>query len=128
MQFELTYIDQIFQGHGWDTLDGIGKIFNLFVDSQQLSSFWSGAESMILRTSFPLAHLSGRLHLTIGNRVKVPEKRKTLQAEFTLRGIPDNVEHDTMITWFKSAHSEICNKFMNTFTEDIQTHVWERKS
>ena len=127
-QYELTYIDQIFQGSGWDALDDIGKIFNLFVDSQQLSSFWSGAESMILRTSFPLEHLPGRLHLTIGNRVKVPEKRKTLQAEFTLRGFPENGEHDKMITWFKSAHSEICKTFMNTFTEDIQTQVWERKS
>ncbi len=127
-QYELTYIDQIFQGAGWDTLDSIGKIFNLFVDSQQSDSFWSGAESMILRTSFPVADLNGRLHLTIGNRVKVPEKRNTLQIEFTLRGFPETEEYNAMIKWFKSAHGLICQKFISTFTEDIQTQVWERKS
>ena len=128
LQYELTYIDQLFQGEGWNTLDGIGKIYNLFVDFQQSGSFWSGAESLRLRTSFHLEHLHGRLHLSIGNRVKMPEKQKTLQTEFTLRGFPENVEHDTMIAWFKSAHGEICKKFTSTFSEDIQTQTWERKS
>ena len=127
LQYELTYVDLLFQGAGWDTLDSIGKIYNLFVDSPQLNSFWSGAESLILRTSFPLENLHGRLHLTIRNRLKEPEKRKTLQTEFTLRGFPENAEHNTMISWFQSARGEIREKFTSTFTEHIQTQVWERK-
>ena len=125
-QYELTYIDQLFQGAGWNTLDGIGKIFNLFVDSQQLDSFWSDAESLILRTSFPAQDLHGRLHITISNRLKMPERRPTLQTEFTLRGSSADAEH-AMMPWFDSAHGDIRKKFVSIFTDDIQTQVWGRK-
>ena len=125
-QYELTYINQIFQGAGWDTLEGIGKIYNVFVDSRQSDSFWSGAESLILRTSFPVADLNGRLHLTISNRIKQTGGQQTLQTEFTLHGFPENAEH-SMIAWFKSAHDEICRKFASMFTEYIQLKVWERQ-
>ena len=127
LQYELTYIDQLFHGDGWDTLDDIGKIYNLFVDSRQSDSFWSCAESMILRALFPVQDLHGRLHLTISSRVKMPEQRQTLQTDFTMRGFPENVEYCAMIAWFKAARNQIREKFTSMFTEDIQTQVWERK-
>lgn len=127
LQYELTYIDQLFHGDGWETLDDIGKIYNLFTDFQQSNSFWLGAESMILRTSFPVEDLRGRLHLTISNRVKMPEQRRTLQTDFTMRGFPENAEY-TMITWFKAARDRIREKFSSMFTENIQTQIWGRKS
>ena len=127
LQYELTYIDQLFRGAGWKTLDDIGKIYNLFADSQQSGSFWSHAESMILQTSFPIPDLHGRLHLTISSRVKMPEQRQTLQTDFTVRGFPENAKYDMMITWFKGARDRIREKFSSMFAEDIQIQVWERK-
>lgn len=126
LQYELTYIDQLRQGDGWDTLNEIGNIYNIFVDSQQPDSFWSGVESLIFRTSFTLADLHGRLHLTISNRVKMPEKIQTLQTDFTARGFPENTDCSAII-WFKTAREQIRNKFIDLFTENIQTQVWERK-
>ena len=125
-QYELTYIDQVFQGAGWDTLDNIGKIYNVFVDSQQSNSFWSGAESMFLRTSFAISDLNGRLHLTIRNRIKRVGGQQTLQTDFTMRGFPEDAEY-TMKAWFQLARYRIREKFSSMFTEDIQTRVWERK-
>ncbi len=127
LQYELTYIDQLFRGAGWETLDDIGKIYNLFIHSQQSDSFWSGAESAILRTSFPVEDLHGRLYLTISNRVKMPQQQQTLQTDFTMRGFPENAEY-AMGAWFKSARDRISEKFASIFTEDIQTQVWGRKS
>lgn len=126
LQYELTYIDQLRQGDGWNTLDELSKIYNMFVDFQESDSFWSDAESFSLRTSFTLADLHGRLHLTIRNRVKIPEEIQTLQTDFTVRGFPENVDCST-ITWFKLAREEIRKKFTSLFTEDIQIQVWERK-
>ena len=125
LQYELTYIDQLFHGSGWHSLDDIGKIYN-FIDAQQSDSFWAGAESMILRASFPVEDLFGRLHLTISSRVKMPEQRQTLQTDFTIRGFPENSEY-TMKAWFKSARDRIRDKFSSMFTENIQTQVWGRK-
>ena len=126
LQYELGYINQLVHGDGWDTLGDIGKIYQMFVDSQQSYSFWSGAESVIFQTSFPIADLQGRLHLAISNRVKMPEQQQTLQTDFTVRGFPKNGEYE-MVTWFKSARDEIHEKFTSMFTEDIQTRVWGRK-
>ena len=126
LQYELTYIDQLMHGDGWHTLDDMGKIYTMFVDSQQSDSFWAGVEFMNLRTSFPVADLHSRLHLAISNRVKMPEQRHTLQTDFTVRGFPENAEYP-MRTWFKSARDQILEKFASMFTEDIQTRIWKRK-
>ena len=127
LQYELTYIDQLMQGEGWNNLEDMGKIYNLFMDSQSSDSFWSGAESMMLQASFPIGDLHSRLYLTIGNRVSVSDQRQTLQTDFTMRGFPQNAEH-AMPAWFKWARDRIREKFVRMFTEDIQTQIWERKS
>ena len=127
LQYELTYIDRLLRGDGWETFNDVGKIYNLFVDSQQSDSFWSHAESMILRTSFSVPDLHGRLHLTISDRIRVSDQLQTLQTDFTVRGFTENVENDTTITWFKAARDRIIEKFSSMFTEDIQTQVWGRK-
>ena len=126
LQYELSYINQLMQGDGWNTLNDIGKIYQMFVDSPQLYSFWSEVESAILQTSFPITSLQGRLHLVISNRIKLPEQKQTLQTDFTVSGFPENTESE-MIAWFKSARDHILEKFAGMFTEDIQTQVWERK-
>lgn len=126
LQYELTYIDQLKQGNGWDKLDEIGRIYNMFIDSEQSNSFWNGVESVNFRTSFPIEDLQGRLHLAITNRVKMPEQWHTLQTDFTVRGFPESTEFP-METWFKSARDRIREKFVEIFAEDIQTRVWGRK-
>lgn len=126
LQYELTYIDQLRQGDGWDKLDEIGRIYNIFIDSEQSDSFWNGVESVNFRTSFPVADSQSRLHLAITNRVKMPEQWHTLQTDFTVRGFPENPEVP-METWFKSARDRIREKFAEMFAEDVQTQVWGRK-
>ena len=126
LQYELTYIDQLVRGEGWDTFDDIGQIYTIFIHPQQSDPFWNDAEFVNFRTSFSASDLQGRLHLAIGNRVRTSDQMQTLQTDFTMRGFPLNAE-DPMSTWFKLAHDQIRAKFVSIFTEDIQTDVWERK-
>ena len=126
LQYELTYIDQLFQGEGWNTLDELGRIYNMFSNSEKSGSFWKGAEFVHLRASFPVQELHARLHLAISNRVKIPDQRQTLQTDFTMRGFPDSREYP-MEMWFRSARDHIREKFGNMFTNDIQTGLWRRK-
>jgi uncharacterized protein (TIGR04255 family) len=127
LQYELTYIDQLLRGDGWNTLNDVGEVYKLFIKSEPSSSFWSGAESVILRTSFPIEDLNGRLHLAVSHRVRVSDQKQTLQTDFTMRGFPQAGEDNVMITWFTSAHGYIRGKFTGLFTEDIQTRTWGRK-
>ena len=126
LQYELTYIDQLFRGDGWDTLDDIEQVYTMLVDSQKPDSFWDGADYVSWRTSFPIVDLYGRLHLSISNRIKMPEQRQTLQTDFTVRGFSENPEFP-MPVWFKSARDRIREKFVSIFRENIQTKIWERR-
>ncbi len=127
LQYELTYIDHLMHGEGWDTLNDAGKIYNLFVASESSDSYWSGADSVFLRTSFPIQSLNGRLYVAISHRVRVSDKKQTLQTDFTMRGLTQNSQFGAMITWFELAHNKIRKKFISMFTEDIQTRIWEKK-
>ena len=126
LQYELTYIDQLWEGDGWNTLNEIGNIYSIFVDFQNSDSLWSEIESLTLRTSFWIEDLNSRLYLTIRDRTKIPEENQTLQTDFTMRGFPENTDY-TMIDWFKSAREQIREKFVSLFTENIQTQIWGRK-
>ena len=125
-QYELTYIDQLRHGDGWETLDNIGKIYPLFSHSSQTQSFWSGMEAVNFHASFPVEDLHGRLHLALSNRIKMPEQTPILQTDFTVRGFPEGTE-DAVIEWFKSARDHIRAKFVSMFSDDIQTRIWGRK-
>ena len=127
LQYELTYIDQLIKGNGWNTFDDIGQIYNLFTSPEQANSFWSNAESVVFRTSFLIQDLHSRLHFAIGNGIKMPEQQPTLQTDFTMRGFPKNTRYPIEM-WFKSAHDHIREKFTSIFTEDIQIRVWERNN
>lgn len=125
LQYELTYIDQLIEGEGWNTLNDLARVYNIFLDSQESSSFWSGVESMNLLTSFPIESLQGRLHFRIVHAIKQPEQKRMLQTDFMARGFPKNAEYP-IEAWFKLAHDQIFDKFFSVFTEEIQTQVWER--
>ena len=56
----------------------------------------------------------------------MPEQLHTLQTDFTMRGLPENTALP-MEMWFKAARDQIREKFVNMFTEDIQTQIWGRK-
>ncbi len=126
LQYELTYVDQLIEGEGWDTLDDLAHIYNIFLGTRESNLFWSGVESMNLRTSFPIQGLKGRLHFGIAHGVKRPEQKHMLQTDFIVRGFPEEAEYP-IEEWFKLAHDQILDKFFSVFTEDIQTNIWRRK-
>lgn len=126
LQYELTYIDQLWKGDGWNTLSEISKIYDIFLDFQKNELFWSEVESLTFRTSFWNTDLNSRLYLTIRDRTKIPEEKQTLQTDFTMRGFPEDSDC-TMKDWFELAREQIRQKFICLFTENIQTQIWRRK-
>ena len=126
IQYELTYFDHILQEEGWNKLEDIVKIYDVFTDSQKLMEFWEDIESVIFHTSFPVMDMRSRLHVAISSQIKMPEQKPTLQTEFVIRGFPI----DTTLTiddWFNLAHEQITRKFSCVFTEDTQINLWRRK-
>ena len=120
LHYELSYIYRFPQGDRWNSLNDIGKFLRLFVDFQQANSFWSGANNLNLRASFPIVDSRSWLHLGVSNQVKLPEQQQTLQIDFRALNFQVNTDIETSV-WYQSAYDQICEKINNMFTDGSET-------
>ncbi|MBN1918452.1 MAG: TIGR04255 family protein [Verrucomicrobia bacterium] len=88
-QWEVTYVNHVYRGEGWDTL----------ADLSDILACWSGASSagylptpetnaVALSYAFPEQH--GRLHVHLDLRFQRPGNKKLLRLELTARGKLDS--------------------------------------
>ena len=120
LHYELSYVYQFPQGDRWNSLNDIGKFLRLFVDFQQVNSFWSGANNLNLRASFPIVDSRSWLNLGVSNQVKLREQQQTLQIDFRALNFQVNTDIE-MSVWYQSAYDQICEKIDNMFTDGRET-------
>jgi uncharacterized protein (TIGR04255 family) len=126
VQYELTYINHIMQGEGWNTFNDLGNVFR---DSSwaQGKRFLPEPEGINWQTTFTLPQQSGRLHQSVRLGKRRVDGRPTLLLEFTARGIGGDKSRSAMWSWFDMAHEWIVSAFTDVTTENIQKNVWRRK-
>jgi uncharacterized protein (TIGR04255 family) len=123
LQYELTYVNHILQGEGWDTYKDVGKVFPYFsgqVSQNQFPEF----EAINWRTTFPLPDRAGRLHVTIRNGIRQEDNRHLFVFELTARGIERDQSNEGMWRWFQLANEFIVNSFVELTDKEIQKNVW----
>ncbi len=126
-QYELSYINLIYQGEGWETFSDIGKVFPEFCGQQQEERFLPTPSGMTWRTSFSLPNDTGRLHMLIHNAQRRDDGRPCLRFEITARGIGTKASLEEMNSWFDVAHEWIVRGFAEYTGIQIQQKVWGRK-
>jgi uncharacterized protein (TIGR04255 family) len=126
-QYEMTYVNHIFQGDGWQTLDEIGDVFQDFFRRKGDRRFLPMPEVFNWQTSFPLPERAGRLHVTIRLGKRRSDKAPALLLEITARGMRPDPSRSSMWSWFETAHEWIVYGFTDLTTPEIQTKVWRRK-
>ncbi|MBC8468543.1 MAG: TIGR04255 family protein [Planctomycetes bacterium] len=121
-QYELTYVNQIPRGEGWENLFDIN---NLFRDSRSEpdNRFLPEPENMSWRKTYRLPNDTGRLHISTRLAISRELKDRILIIDLTARGfIADKID-----TWFDMAHEWIVKGFTDLTSESIQKAVWKRK-
>ena len=125
-QYEMTYINHIPKGEGWNSLSDLGAVLPDFSwrknDRRALPPF----ESVNLRTSFVLPDKQGRLHLTIRDAVRRADDLPILMVELTARGIGEDTSLEAMDSWFALAHESIVRGFADLTDQEVQKKHWER--
>jgi uncharacterized protein (TIGR04255 family) len=127
LQYELTYINHIPQGEGWDKLSDLGNVFRDFSWARDERRFLPDPEAINWQTSFILPQRSGRLHQSIRLGKRRSDGRPTLLLEFTARGMAGDKSRSAMWSWFDMAHEWIVCGFADLTAENIQNNVWRRK-
>jgi uncharacterized protein (TIGR04255 family) len=127
-QYEMTYVNHIFQSDEWQTLKEIGKILPDFVWHDRQERFLSFAESLNWHTTFVLPKKLGRLHVTIRNGLRHDDSRPLLLLDLTVRGMAPNNSPEEMWLWFDVAHEWIVRSFADLTGEELQQKVWKRRA
>jgi uncharacterized protein (TIGR04255 family) len=126
LQYEMTYVNHIPQGHGWNHLEDAGNVFPDFVRRSNSNRFLPEPDQVNWRTSFPLPGEQGRLHAVIRHVQRPTDNKPMLLFELTARGIPKDRSRDAAWTWFDLAHEWIVRGFTDLTDEEIRKNVWRQ--
>lgn len=127
LQYEMTYINHIPQGDGWDSIKDIGKLFPDFVFRRKRGRFLNEPEAINWRTSFILPNQAGRFHVTIQKIIESETNRPILVLNSTVRGIGSDKSTEGMWEWFDLAHKWIVYGFADLTAKEVQKTIWGLK-
>lgn len=126
-QLEITYINHIPAGQGWETLSDLTKIF---VDIGWVKSdrFLPSPESVGVMLLFELPDSKGRLHISLKHAVRVSDNQPVLLCELTVRGMPISNDNTAIKEWFDLGREWIVRGFTDITALNIQKELWGRKA
>lgn len=124
--FELTYINHIFQGEGWESLGEIGKLFPDCSWKGRSNRFLPIPNSIAWRTSFSLPEDKGTLTAKVDRAIRTTDQHPLLALELRATGSGAVNSLDKMEDWFNTAHEWIVRGFADLTGATIQQKIWKR--
>jgi uncharacterized protein (TIGR04255 family) len=125
IECELTYINHIPKGEGWDTFDDLPRIFSDFVWTQKMDRFLPNPESVQWQAAFPLPDKKGKLSINLKQATRTEDKVQIFVFELIARGIGET-KIDNIQEWFDVAREWIVRGFTDLTTPEMQ-RVWGRE-
>jgi uncharacterized protein (TIGR04255 family) len=126
LQYEMTYVNHIPKGEGWNDLIELGSVFRDHPWQGQKGRFLSAIEHVNLQTAFVLPERKARLHISIRDAKRQEDRLPVILFELTVRGFPGNQSSAAMWQWFDTAREWIVKGFTDLTASDIQKKVWGR--
>lgn len=126
IEYELSYINHISKGQGWNTIDDLPRIFSDFVWKQTKARFLPNPEKVAWQIEFPLDEKKGHLIVNVKQATRTEDKIPLLVLELKARGIGESTGKEAIREWFDLAHEWIVQGFTDLTTPEIQK-IWERE-
>lgn len=126
LQYEMTYVNHIPQGDGWNSLSDMGNVFPDFSRRTNETRFLPDPDQLNWRTSFLLPRGEGRLHAVIRHVQRGSADRPIILLELTARGIADDPTRDKMWKWFDMAHEWIVFGFTDLTGKSLRNDIWRQ--
>lgn len=124
-QYELTYIDLIPKGQGWESPGNLEKIFPNLLSLTKQGIFLSDVRGIGWQIILDLPNGLGEIGISIRNAQRDSNKQEFIHMEFKAMS---NRAYQPTIAWFEDAHNTIMNLFCNLISNEIQEEFWGRKS
>ncbi len=122
-QCEVTYVNHIVSGEGWDRFSEIHRIFSFW--RQPAAPVPGDPEDFGIRVRFPIlnndGHPIGRLHIEVQPALRATDNRPMYVMNLTARGL-----YGTNLDFFDIGRQWIVKSFEQLTTEDMH-RVWRKK-
>jgi len=126
-EYELSYINHIPKGQGWNTIEDLPRIFSDFVWRQIAGRFLPNPINIAWQTAFPLPGKKGRLTVNLKEAIRTDDKTPLFVLELTTRGLGESTSKEAIREWFDVAHEWIVKGFTDLTTPEVQRLIWERE-
>ncbi len=126
IEYELSYINHIPKGQGWETIDDLTKVFSDFVWIQSKTRFLPNPDKIAWQAEFPLPENKGNLQINLKQATRTEDNVPLLILELKIRGNSESLDENTIREWFNSAHEWIVKGFTDLTSSKIQK-FWRRE-
>lgn len=132
VEYNLTYVNIIPQGHGWNSFKDIHKVLpDICWKKTRKRRYVSEPADFNFRYIFPIRDQPGRVTATIQRGIpkadQLPVLRLELAAQATVAdGLPKHSEQ-SRAQWFEAAREAIVLGFLDLTDEHVQVKYWGRR-
>lgn len=123
---ELTYINQIPQGEGWQDVGQIGNIMN--------DISWAGDKKFLpppdiinCLSIFTLPDGSGKMNVSIQPAKRRTDETRIFLMELSCKGLKAQHDLSQLWSWYELAHAWIVKGFEDLTQNEIQQKTWKKK-
>ncbi len=128
IEYELSYINHIPRGEGWNTIDDLPRVFSDFVWRQTTRRFLPNPSSVGWQAEFLLPEEKGHLVANLRMAIRTNDKVPLFVLNITARtGGELAADKKAIREWFDIAHEFIVRGFTDLTTPEVQKSVWERE-
>jgi len=123
--WEVTYVNHIYQGEGWTTLEDLHKLFPAWSSESSQGSL-PQPERINLDFSYAFPDDLSRLHISLVPAYTRKDNRMLLRLNLTARGRLESIDHKSLIRCLGLGHKWIVRGFTD-FTSPEAHAIWEKK-
>ena len=122
-EYELTYIDLIPQGQGWEKLGDLEKVFPNLLPLTRQGILSTDVRAVNWQTILGLPNDTGQLGIAIRNANLISNSQQIIHIEFRALS---NRPYQPRRAWFEAVHNTITKLFSNLVSDEIQEKFWGR--
>jgi len=124
-QCEVTYVNDVIKGEGWNTIPESLTLLSHWVD-QGSDGFLPAPERLNMAASFRMPDDQGRLHFTTQYVLRQIDNREAIQMHFVARGKPKSSSNHDVISWLDLGREWIVRGFTDV-TSRRAHGLWKRR-
>lgn len=121
VEYELSYINHIPKGIGWNTIDDLNEMFSNFIWNMTKAHFLPNPENVNWTLKFSLSEKKGHLTVSLKQAIRKEDELPIVIFELKANGID---RENNIHNWFDLAHQWIVRGFTDLTTKKMHK-IWE---